>query len=62
LNPRVAILVGSPIEPTRLNWTEVNFANNNPATRYVYPDTGRSIIVDDITNELLHVGGDTFGY
>lgn len=34
----------------------------NPATRYVHPETGRSVIVDDVTKEVLHVGGDGFKY
>ena len=34
----------------------------NPATRYVNPSTGRSVVVDDSTGELLHVGGDGFKY
>ena len=34
----------------------------NPATRYVHPKTGRSVVVDDVTNEVIHVGGDGFKY
>ena len=34
----------------------------NPATRYVHPGTGRSVVVDDNTMEVLHVGGDGFEY
>ena len=34
----------------------------NTATRYVHPQTGRSVVVDDVTNEVLHVGGDGFQY
>lgn len=34
----------------------------NTATRYVHPDTGRSVVVDDVTNEVLHVGGNGFKY
>jgi hypothetical protein len=34
----------------------------NAATRYVHPGTGRSVIIDDVTKEVLHVGGDGFGY
>jgi hypothetical protein len=32
------------------------------ATRHVNPETGRSIVVDDVTGEVLHVGGDGFEY
>lgn len=34
----------------------------NTATRYVHPTTGRSVVVDDVTKEVLHVGGDGFDY
>ena len=34
----------------------------NPATRYIHPTMGRSVVVDDITNEVIHVGGDGFLY
>jgi RHS repeat-associated protein len=40
------------------NW--VNKANT--ASRYVHPETGRSVVVDDVTKEVLHVGGDGFVY
>jgi hypothetical protein len=39
---------------------EINPANT--ATRYVDPITGRSVVVDDVTHEVLHVGGDGFKY
>jgi hypothetical protein len=38
----------------------VNKANR--ATRYVHPDTGRSVVIDDITKEIIHVGGNDFKY
>lgn len=39
----------------------VNMVNkSNGATRYVHPVTGRSVVVDDVTKELLQVGGDGF--
>ena len=34
----------------------------NAAMRYVHPKTGRSIVVDKVTNEVIHVGGDGFKY
>lgn len=34
----------------------------NTATRYVHPATGRSVVVDDVTKEVLHIGGDGFKY
>ena len=41
----------------------VNLVNpGNPATRYVHPATGRSIVVDDVTEEVIHVGADGFVY
>jgi len=39
-----------------------NVSPGNPATRYVHPTTGRSVIVDDVTQEVIHVGGDGFVY
>ncbi len=32
------------------------------ASRYVHPTTGRSVVVDDVTREVIHVGGDGFLY
>lgn len=32
----------------------------NPATRYVHPTTGRSVVIDNVTNEILQIGGDGF--
>jgi|GEM_PF-1373078 len=40
----------------------VNKANGNPATRYVHPQTGKSVVVDDVTKEVIHVGGSGFKY
>ena len=34
----------------------------NAATRYVHPETGRSVVIDDVTKEVIHVGGDGFKY
>jgi hypothetical protein len=34
----------------------------NTATRYVHPETGRSVVIDDVTKEVLHVGDDGFKY
>ena len=34
----------------------VNKATGNPAVRYVYPSTGQSVVVDSVTNEVVHVG------
>jgi hypothetical protein len=39
-----------------------NLNPGNSATRYVHPTTGRSVVIDDITGEILHVGGDGFKY
>ena len=35
---------------------------DNPATRYVHPETGRSVVIDNVTGEVIHVGGDGFKY
>jgi RHS repeat-associated protein len=41
----------------------VNMVNKtNGATRYVHPTTGKSVVVDNVTKELLHVGGVGFKY
>jgi hypothetical protein len=39
-----------------------NINPHNPATRYVHPVTGRSVVIDDVTHEVIHVGGDGFVY
>jgi hypothetical protein len=39
-----------------------NFVNKgNPATRYVHPKTNQFIVADDVTGDLLQVGGPDFG-
>jgi hypothetical protein len=44
-------------------FTAVNSVNpSNPATRFVHPTTGRSVIVDNVTAEVIHVGGDGYIY
>lgn len=41
----------------------VNNVNpSNAATRYVHPTTKRSVVVDNVKNEVIHVGGDGFVY
>jgi RHS repeat-associated protein len=39
-----------------------NINPSNTATRYINPTTGRSVVLDDATGEVIHVGGDGFGY
>ena len=39
-----------------------NVNKGNSATRYVNPTTGKSVVVDDVTREVLHVGGAGFKY
>jgi hypothetical protein len=34
----------------------------NAATRYIHPTTGRSVVVEDVSQEVIHVGGDGFVY
>ena len=45
---------------------QFNAVNNvnkaNAATRYVHPTTGQSVVIDNVTKELLHVGGKGFKY
>ncbi|MFQ5668641.1 MAG: RHS repeat-associated core domain-containing protein, partial [Candidatus Binatia bacterium] len=40
----------------------INKATGNPATRYVHPKTGQSVVVDNATGEVIHVGGPGFRY
>jgi len=40
----------------------VNKATGNPATRYVHPGTGQSVVVDNVTKQVIHVGGPGFRY
>jgi hypothetical protein len=41
----------------------VNNVNpGNAAIRYMHPITGRSVVVDNVTQEVIHVGGDGFLY
>ncbi|MBX3329142.1 MAG: hypothetical protein KF722_01980 [Nitrospira sp.] len=40
----------------------INKATGNPATRYVNPTTGQSVVIDNVTREVIHVGGPGFKY
>ena len=40
----------------------VNNKTGGAATRYVHPQTGRSVVIDNQTKGLIHVGGDGFKY
>jgi RHS repeat-associated protein len=45
------------------SFNAVNMVNKaNSATRYVHPTTGKSVVIDNVTKELLHVGGSGFKY
>ena len=35
---------------------------NNPATRYVHPTTGQSVVIDNKSKEIIHIGGKGFDY
>jgi len=35
---------------------------NGSALRYVHPTTGKSVVVDQATGEIFHVGGEGFLY
>ena len=39
-----------------------NVNPSNGATRYIHGTTGRSVVVDNVTQELLQVSGDGFRY
>jgi hypothetical protein len=34
----------------------------HPATRHVHPATGKSVVVDDRTGEIFHVGNERYKY
>ncbi len=34
----------------------------NLATRFIHPTTGQSVVIDNVTKELIHVGGVGFKY
>ncbi len=34
----------------------------NGATRFVHPSMGRSVVRDDVTREIIHIGGDGYAY
>ena len=40
----------------------INYETNGPAARYVHSVTGRSVIIDDETGGVLHVGRDRHLY
>lgn len=45
------------------SYKATNMVNpGNGATRYENKNTGQSVVVDNKTNELLHVGGKGFKY
>ena len=35
---------------------------SNGATRHVHPTTGRSVVIDDVTREVIHIGGAGYVY
>ncbi len=45
-----------------LRYEARNHGTGGPATRFVHPETGRSVVIDDLSGEVLHVGGDDFRY
>jgi hypothetical protein len=45
------------------NFSAENLVNKgNEATRYLHPETGQSVVIDNVTNEVIHVGGPGFKY
>jgi hypothetical protein len=39
---------------------KVNLGNS--ATRYVHPKTGKSVVIDDVTKEVIQIGAKNFQY
>jgi hypothetical protein len=40
----------------------VNRETGAAATRYIHPETGRSVVIEDVSGDVIHVGGDGFIY
>lgn len=40
----------------------VNHETGRAATRYIHPETGRSVVIEDVSGDVIHVGGDGFIY
>jgi hypothetical protein len=40
----------------------INYANGNPASGFVHPTTGQTVIIDNVTGNVIHVGGPGFHY
>jgi Colicin E5 ribonuclease domain len=40
----------------------VNRSTGNAATRYINPTSGQSVVVDNVTGDMVHVGGPGFKY
>jgi hypothetical protein len=40
----------------------IDKATNEPATRYVNPTTGRSVVINNVTNDIVQVAGDGFRF
>ena len=40
----------------------INRETGTPASRYIHPLTRRSVVIDDVSGEVIHVGGDGFIY
>ena len=45
-----------------LRFSATNLETGGAATRHIHPETGRSIVFNDGTGEVIHVGGDGFIY
>ena len=55
----------SQIEEARaggITWPATNRETGGAATRYIHPETGRSVVIDDASGDVIHVGGDGFIY
>jgi hypothetical protein len=40
----------------------VNRETGAAASRYIHPETGRSVVIEDVSGDVIHVGGDGFIY
>lgn len=60
--PRLALEATEEARTSGQAIKAVNKANGNPATRHVHPKTGQSVVIDEVTGKVIHVGGPGFKY
>lgn len=57
------LLRSRPFSISRRQFSAANkLRGGTEATRYVHPTTGQSVVIDDLTGEVVQVGGPGFRY